>query len=280
MRVNTSDVSTPVLSEDGMTLPEGEPATPATVPARPEPATPATVPARPEPATRTPGWSAGRITALVIGVFLALVSVSLLGAGGVGLWTDLTKRDGAGYVTTGTHHFSTAGSALITERIDLGSGGVSWLYPPALLDQIRIRVTPANPGPPLFVGIGPSAEVDRYLAGVGHSLITDFWGNGVEAVAGGTPGSAPGTQGLWVATSTGPGPRILQWEAAGGTWTVVVMHADGSPGIDVVGADLGARMPALPWISLGFLVGGAAFAVGAGFLIVGAVRQRRRVATV
>jgi hypothetical protein len=55
-------------------------------------------------------WTGGRITALVIGALLVLVSLALLGGGGTGLWADLTQRE-AGYVTTGVHEFSTSGSS-------------------------------------------------------------------------------------------------------------------------------------------------------------------------
>ena len=196
----------------------------------------------------------GRITALVIGALLVLVSLGLLGAGGTALWADRTHHD-AGYLTSDVQEFSSSGSALVTEQTDLGSPGTGRLYSPTLLDTVRIRVTPASPGAPLFVGIGPAADVDRYLAGVGHTHISDFWTNRVEAIAGGTPGSAPGTQDFWVASATGPGAQTLVWDPTNGSWTVVVMNADGRPGIDVT-ADLGARVPALLWIAVGVLVAG------------------------
>jgi hypothetical protein len=92
------------------------------------------------------GWTAGRIAPLVIGALLVLVSLGLLGGGGTGMWAYLTQRD-AGYVTTGVHKFSTAGSALATEPTHLGSAGVGWLYSPTPLGKVRIRVTPVSPGP-------------------------------------------------------------------------------------------------------------------------------------
>ena len=52
------------------------------------------------------------------------------------------------------------------------------------------------------------------------------------------------------------------------------MNADGEAGIDV-GADLGARVPALPWIALGFLVAGAVFLAGGALMIVGVLRRHR-----
>lgn len=228
--------------------------------------------AAPTTATRRSGWTAGRITALVIGALQVLVALVLLGGGGTALWADRTQRDD-GYITTDMHHFSSSGSALVTERTELGSGGWGWLYAPDLLSEVRIRVTPGSPDSTLFVGIGPSASVDRYLAGVGHTHISDFWTDKEEVVSGGTPASAPGAQNFWVASASGPGTQTVEWEPVDGSWTVVVMNADGQPGIHAA-TDLGARLPALPWVALGLLTAGAVFAVGGGLLIVGAIRRR------
>jgi hypothetical protein len=213
----------------------------------------------------------------VIGALLVLLSVVLLGGGGTALWADRTQRD-AGYATTDVHEFSTSGSALATVSTELGSAGVGWLYSPSLLGDVRIRVTPARASGPLFVGIGPSTAVDRYLAGVNHTVITEFWVDETETVAGGPPVSAPETQDFWVASSTGTGTRTLTWDPADGSWTVVVMNADGRPGIDV-GADLGAEVPALPWAALGFLLAGVVFLLGGALLVVSALRRERTPAT-
>ena len=221
---------------------------------------------------RPSGWTAGRITALAVGTFLALIALTLLGAGFTGLWADLTQREG-GYVTTGTRTFSTAGSALATEPTHLGSPGVGWLYSPALLGKVRIRVTPISAGPQLFVGIGRARDVDRYLGSVNRTVITDFFGKKVEVVAGGTPQSVPATQHFWVASSVGPGERTLKWNPHDGSWTVVVMNANAKPGVGVK-ADLGARMPAVLWVALGVLIGGALLLAGGGLLIASAIRGR------
>jgi hypothetical protein len=264
--VNQSQVSSTALSEgEGARLeelpqpPKGGSTGPAARPAG-------------QAASRPSGWTAGRVTALVIGALLGLFSLGLLGAGGTALWANWTQRDG-GYITTDVHEFSTAGSALTTVPTYLGSAGIGWLYAPGLLGQVRIRVTPSSGSAP-FLGIGPTADVDRYLGGVSHTVITDIWTNKVQVLGGGTPASAPGTQHFWVATATGPGPRTLKWDPVNGSWTVVVMNADGRPGIDVR-ADLGARIPALLWIAVGFLVAGGVFGAGGALLIAGAIRRRR-----
>jgi hypothetical protein len=193
----------------------------------------------PNAAVRGSRWTAGRITALAIGSLLVLLALVMLGAAGTALWADVTQRDG-GYVTTDGHEFSTSGSALATERTELGAAGFGWLYSPGILGKVRIRVTPVSSGPPLFVGIGPSADVDRYLSGVKHTVISEFFKDKVEAVGAGLPRSAPGQQGFWVASSSGPGEQSLAWDPADGSWTVVVMAADGRAGIDI-GTDLGPR---------------------------------------
>src|SRR5262249_39284635 len=141
--VNESHISPTTRSAHDAAHPEGGPAGPAAGPPRPD------------GAARPPGWTGGRITALGLGIRPALLSLGLLGGWATARWAD-TQRDATGYFTTGAPQFSTPGSALATERIDLGSAGIGWLYSPALLGTVRIRVTPVHPGAALFVGIGPS----------------------------------------------------------------------------------------------------------------------------
>ena len=222
-----------------------------------------------------PRWTAGRIASLVIGVLLVLMSLALLGAGGTALWADLAQREG-GYVTSDVHEFSTVGSAVTTEPTSIGSAGV--LYSPRLLGEIRIRVTSANPSTRLFVGIGRSSDVDRYLAGVHHTVVSDFFGDSVEPVGGGSPGTAPGTQSFWAASTVGRGTQTLSWDPANGSWRVVVMNADGRPGISVE-ADIGARMPAALWIAIGLLVGGFVFFAGGALLFANALPRNRTLTT-
>jgi hypothetical protein len=215
-------------------------------------------------------WTGGRIAAAVIGAVLVLFSLALLGAGGTALWADLTQREG-GYVTTGVHEFSSSGSALATVSTELGSAGVGWLYSPDLMDVVRIRVTPTSEEA-LFVGIGPSRDVERYLEGVNYTEVSEFWEDKVEQVAGSKSPAAPASQGFWVASAVGIGTQDVVWDATDGSWTVVVMNADAQPGI-AVGTDLGAKFPALLWVAIGVLVAGAIFLAGGALLVAGALRR-------
>jgi len=219
-------------------------------------------------------WTGGRIAALVVGIVLVLFALGPVGGGAFALWVDRTQRDAAGYVTTGTHAFSTAGSALVTDPVELDSPGVGWLYSAVILGNVRIQVTPTTATTPVFVGIAASGEVDRYLAGVDRTVISDFWTNGVESAGGGASASPPGTQDFWVASATGTGTQTVTWDAANGTWTVVVMDPNGDPGIDVE-AELGATMPALLGIAVASLLIGALFLLGGALLIGGSVRRAK-----
>ena len=251
---------------------ENDPAPPQPPAAPPQEPPP---PPAPAPTQAVPSdWGAGRIIAIVAGALLVLISVGLLGVGGVAVWAGF-QRDG-GYVTTDVQEFSASGSALATDPVDLGSEGVSWVYSSDFLDSVRIRVTPTTSDQQLFVGIGRSAAVSGYLAGVSRTVISDFWGDDVKAVPGGTPESPPGEQDFWVASTHGSGTQTLVWDPSGGTWTAVVMNADGRPGLDVK-ADLGGRIPHLGWFALGFLLVGGIVLAGGVLLIVLAIRRRRPV---
>src|SRR5262249_53983007 len=160
----------------------------------------------------------------------------------------------------------TAGSALASERIDLGSAGTRRLYTPALLGTGRIPGTSAHPSPPLFVGVGPTAAVHPYPARASHTPPSHPPTHTIPATPRGTLRSAPGTRTFWAASATGRGPQTLRWDPADGSWTVVVMNASGRPGIRIR-ADLGARYPSLLPIAVGLLAAGAVFGAGAALLI-------------
>jgi hypothetical protein len=219
------------------------------------------------------GWTGGKVVALVVGVLLALTSAGLLSAGATALWADRAQRDAAGYLSTDARGFATATYALATDPIDLRVKGPGWLYAPATLGTARVRVTSADPATPLFVGIARTQDAARYLAGINHDTITNLAGVlGYRAHPGGAPELAPTQQGFWTVRSSGTGTRTLVWPVEEGSWTVMVMNADGSRGVDVR-ADVGAKVPALEWIAAGLLAGGLVLLGGAVALQVFAVRR-------
>ena len=221
------------------------------------------------------GWTGGRITALVIGCLLAVVSLGLLAGGGAAVWADNTQRDSAGFLTSATHSFATTSYAVTSGKVDLGSSADAFA-PSDLLGTVRLRVTPVDPHSSVFVGIAPTSAVDGYLAGVGHEQLGS-WADATvtKRAQGGPPAMTPVSSAIWAVSSSGPGTQTLTWEPTHGSWTVVVMNANASPGVRVV-ADAGATVPDLGWMALGLLVGGALLLIVGLALIVAAVVRASR----
>ena len=116
----------------------------------------------------------------------------------------------------------------------------------------------------VFAGIGPAADVARYLRGVHVDRIVQVnWPGGLKTEPGGggrrTP-PPPEEQSFWVAKAEGS-TATFQWTVTGGDWTMVIMNADGSADVSVT-ASGSIGMPALGPISIGLLVVGLAILVG------------------
>ncbi|MEO6122415.1 MAG: DUF6544 family protein [Ilumatobacteraceae bacterium] len=101
---------------------------------------------------------------LIIGSLLALIGLGLLAGGAILGWAVGTQRDDAGYFSTRHQSFETTGYALTSDKIDLGEPGPSEFGDWANA-VVQIRVDTARQGD-VFVGIGASADVEAYLAGV------------------------------------------------------------------------------------------------------------------
>jgi hypothetical protein len=206
---------------------------------------PALAPARPGG-----GWTAGRVLTAVIGSVLALVSLGLLGGGATLLWADQSLRS-AGYVTTGTTTYSAPGYALASERVTLGWG---WLLT-GLVGDVRLRVTAASPDRPVFVAIGPADQVTAYLSGAAYTTVSGTGTGGMVSHPGTAWPAPPRTARIWVAQAVGTGTQTLRWSAQAGDWMVVVMNADGSPGL-AARADLGVSAPLLTRLAVEVIITG------------------------
>jgi hypothetical protein len=237
-----------------------------------EPGTLTWPPARQEPPpvaggpARTGGWTAARIVSVIAGAVLVLLSVGLLGGGGVASWA-LTQRQSGGYVDLGTASYRTAGYALASDAIGMHAPG-GWDAASALVGTARIRVTRANGSSPVFVGIAPAAAAGAYLTGIAYATVhgpADRPGTYTEH-AGSAPAVPPTLAGIWTEQASGPGTQTLTWAAKTGDWMIVAMNADGSHPVSVQ-VNVAATLPALPWVATGLLLGGFACLIGGILLI-------------
>lgn len=226
----------------------------------------------PPPPSRT---SPGRVIAAVLGALLILPALGLLAGGGVLLGADQGERSDDGYLYTASDDFATPGHALVSERIDLDPGA-DWVGLSAALGTARIEVTAADPDTDVFVGIAPSADADGYLDGVQRTVVDDL---GLDTSAadqvlidGGTPSGPPTDQDFWTVEATGSGTQQLDWDPDDGSWTLVVMAADGSAGV-AVDARIGATLPALTGLAWGLLGGGLFLLLVAVLLLVVGLRR-------
>ena len=127
--------------------------------------------------------------------------------------------------------------------------------------RLQVSATEAG-GKPVFVGVARAADVDRYLAGVATDRVTDVdvlpFGIDRQRRAGRAAAfGTPGTQRFWVAHagSAEDGTARLDWKVRDGRYRVVVMNADGTPGV-ATRSELAVEVPHGTAIGVGVLVAG------------------------
>ena len=221
--------------------------------------------------------NAGRIALIVTGALTALLASALLIGGAAALYGEV-KKDDDGYLTSKAHRFETGTRALATDNLDIDLGGADWLADD--LGRVKIEAQ-SNDGKPLFVGIARTSDVERYLHGVPHSIVHDVEDGPFDSFhadstrhAGNRHPVAPEHADIWAVSSQGNGTQAADVKFREGDWSVVVMNADGSLGVDA-DVSAGASVPflnELGWTALGS--GSFALAVGIALLFAGARRPQ------
>jgi hypothetical protein len=234
---------------------------------------PAPVPT-PPPVPRTS--TGGRVVAIVIGATLAVAGF-FTGVSGAALLAIF----GNGHAVASGNHIVTTSSAAVVA--DLGTihkvDGFRFLT-----GQPTLQVTAQSlDGTAVFVGVGPTADVERYLAAVEIDRVTDFESVPFRLDTIREPGTVaatePGAQDFWVAAAQSGNDRAsraeVTWPIQDGEFEVVVMNADGSSGL-LTNASVGAGLPDSTglWI---LLIGIGSFLLvgGVSLIVVGARRPRR-----
>jgi hypothetical protein len=204
---------------------------------------------------------------IVIGVILFVLGAIAAAGGGAlmalfGSDSTLTSHDNR--VTTHT-------SALVVAMNDIKdtNGFASSAGDPTL------RVTVRGVEQPVFVGIGPAAAVDQYLAGVPFDKVTDFDvepfrlqtarqnGNGTAQLA------PPQAQTFWTVRSGGVTASV-SWKITDGSYRLVLINADASPSVTGDGT-FSLRVPHLFPIGLTLLIAGSVVAlIGIALVVLGA----------
>ncbi|HET8822578.1 MAG TPA: hypothetical protein VFM57_13605 [Thermoleophilaceae bacterium] len=221
--------------------------------------------------------NAGRIALVVTGAITALLATALVLGGSLALYGEIEKDDD-GYLMTDTHRLSGDTRALSTGNLDVDLGEGDWVVRPDDLGKLRLDAE-SRDGKELFVGIAATSDVERYLSGVPHTTVDDVEAGPFESFdpdytrhpGNGRPAS-PEHADIWVASNQGTGRQTVDWEVEDGDWSIVVMNADGSLGVDAdisAGADI-PFLNELGWTALGS--GSFALAFGVVLIVLGARR--------
>jgi hypothetical protein len=219
-----------------------------------------------------------RVIALIIAAMLAVPGIPLLAAGTALGIADVRARDTGGYVAITRSRLQSSTPAVVTPALAVvvDPSTPQWLLD-RLATDLRLTVS-GRPGAPVFVGIARTNEVDVYLAGVAHDEITTGAGEPayrrVPATSSATASpSVPADQTFWAAQAVGAETVSLDWKVTSGNWTVVVMNADGSPGVAGVMAP-SVRSDALGPLAVTLLATGLFLALLAVVILVLAFRRR------
>ena len=146
----------------------------------------------------------------------------------------------------------------------------------AVYGKMRMRVE-SRDGGPVFAGIARTSDVERYLAGASHTVVTDIDTDPFDAEyaerEGARQPAAPDGEDIWVATTEGAGERTLDWNVREGRWSVVVMNSDGSRGVDA-DVSAGVKVAFLGPLGWSLLGGGALLLLGAAGVGYAGLRRR------
>jgi hypothetical protein len=176
--------------------------------------------------------NATRVVLGTTSAVLAVIAAGLLTAAAAMVWLYI-QRDSDGFLESRTVTLSTEGYAIASEGLDFEGVPGDWL-PANLIGTFRVEAESSSDE--VFIGAGPSSEVDEYLDGVAHTLVADirpFTTVDHHDVEGLEAAEDPDAQDFWTTTAVGDGVQQIEWKAEAGEWTIVIMNADASQDVEV-----------------------------------------------
>jgi hypothetical protein len=203
-------------------------------------------------------WLSRRMAGIVVGLVLLVSAVGVIGAGAYAA----VASSGGTYVDLGAHgSYRTDRYVLATNSTNWGNQLLGWA------GSARVKVVPSGEKP-IFVGVGASGAVNRYLSGTGYTVVGDHTRSDHDGAAPATPAGAVN----WTAHAEGTGTQTLRWNASDRPQTVLAMNADGSRPVRVRIVSSAVTLDGMPWwVSAGTL------AFGFVLLAAGAVLLRRTI---
>src|SRR5262245_47522132 len=111
----------------------------------------------------------GRVAGIVLISIGGLIGLAIMLGGLAALGAHAFLRDDDGFYTTDTESFASRGYAVTSDDVDLGQESIGFDIGDL---NTAVKFTAESPsGDAIFLGIGPTADVARYLVGVPHSEV-------------------------------------------------------------------------------------------------------------
>jgi hypothetical protein len=190
--------------------------------------------------------------------------------GGVILAFENTFKDAEGFYTLNSIPVQVNSSAVITTPADIHIDSV-WIWNQQNPIAIKAKATSNDSAKPIFIGIARSSDLSDYLSGVSYDEVTSFTSIPPRLefrhFSGNTVPPPPTTRTFWVTSTSGIGTQSLQWNVISGSYSLVLMNADGSASLDA-DVSVGIRLPqVLHVIGLGILIGGIIILIVGGIMV-------------
>jgi len=208
-----------------------------------------------------------RAVRIIFGILGLLVGAAAITGALLALDED---RDSDGFFVSDAHRLQRSSFAIASEGVEVLVDAPGWVAD-RLTDPVDVRATgSSNIGSDLFLGIGAASDVEAFLSGAAYDEVDsiEFEGTDIDYVHHGGTGSpgAPGAESFWIASVEGSGIQTLDWSIEQGQWTIVVMNADGSAGVDA-SLVFGARLSNFLWVAWGVFAFGLVSMLGGAVLI-------------
>jgi hypothetical protein len=217
-----------------------------------------------------------KIALIIVGVIVALIGFGCT----VGGATLLAVAGTDGWIESDTNRLDSATYALVSEAADIEADSQDEADFIGRF-HIRAEAEASTRGDAVFIGVGPAADVERYLEGVQYDAIRDIDVSGfgvggfdVEKalIAGSREPARPGEQHFWRASASGTGKQEFDWKIEDGSYRFVLMNADASKGVDVQ-ASAAVKIPFVGPISVALIVAGVIGLIGGVAIVVLAARS-------
>ncbi len=218
---------------------------------------------------RGSGWDAGRVIVTIIGAIMVFTAFGLV-MGGWGLRAVReTIMDEEGYIVSGVQRMSTDSYALVFQDLDVRINYEASRFLRSMGGDIVFKLE-AGGSKPVFLGVARDADASTYLGSVEYDrlvsgsweydpFINDFPDYAVSRHPGAEPSAPPTVHSFWSAQAYGSGDQILTWRPTTGSYWVVLMNEDASPGVSA-DVQMGVRVPLIG--SLGTILFTAGVIIG------------------